>query len=255
MRYEFLYNTKLIYIFPGLIFIFVSTAVLSHYWGIKKSSDTTAAAANDFLATTVLGLLALLLGFTFSMAISRFDSRSMLVEKEANTIGTAYLRSEVFPAEKAQKYKELLKEYTKYRLVYFEKIRTTNLSYIEKVAELHNQIWKEAVNLIKTDRSPLGNSFMLVNNELIDIDSERTFATENHVPEIVFYVIIIIAALGLGSLSYSLGLRHQRYLTPIILSILFSMVIVLIQDLDRPGRGLIQVHQGSMMRVYNSLHP
>lgn len=255
MKYEFLYNTKLLYIFPGLIFIFASTAILCHFCGVRRSAGPRAAAASDFLPTTILGLLALLLGFTFSMSISRFDSRSVLVEKEANTIGTAYLRSDVFPAEQANKYKELLKEYTKLRLVYFDKVRTDSENYLNTIQDLQNQIWKQTVSIVQADRSPLANSFMLINNELIDIDSERMFASENHVPEVVFYVIIMITALGLGSLSYSLGLRHQRNLTPIVLSILFSLVIVLIQDLDRPGRGLIQAHQGSMKRVYESLHP
>jgi hypothetical protein len=254
MNQEFLYHTNLIYILPGLIVFFIAISALSHYFAAKKGrvDRKIGSTASDMLPTTILGLLALLLGFTFSMSISRYDDRNMLVVKEANAIGTAYLRSEAFPNELGGKYKELLKEYTFHRLSYFQKIRTEYTEYQNETHRLQNLIWKQTV-LMVADRTAISGFFMQANNELIDIDSERVFASENHVPELVFYVIILITALGIGTLSYTLGLRNQQNLTPLILSLLFSVVITLIQDLDRPGRGLIQAHQGSMIRTYEGI--
>jgi hypothetical protein len=256
MIHGFLYDTQLLYILVGLLVVFVTTALLSYRMAMKKTKSRTNSelTVNEILPTTILGLLALLLGFTFSMSIARFDARSALVVKEANAIGTAYLRSDLFPVEQGNKYKELLKEYTQHRLSYFEKIRTENQGYTNKSQQLQNQIWKQTVSMTQIDRSALAGTFIQANNDLIDVDSEREFASENHVPELVFYVIIFITTLGLGSLSYNLGLRNQRILTPIVLSLLFSIVIVLIQDLDRPGRGLIRAQQESMERVYKSLN-
>lgn len=255
MNQEFLYGTKLLYILVGLIFVLVTTTLVCHRIAVnkKKAAANAEITSNEVLPTTILGLLALLLGFTFSMSIARFDTRSELVVKEANAIGTAYLRSDIFPAEQGNRYKELLKEYTEHRLTYFEKLRTENLEYTSKTQQLQNQIWQQAVTMTQTDRSALAGIFIQANNDLIDVDAERQFASENHVPELVFYVIILITALGLGALSYNFGLRDQHSLTPIILSLLFSVVIVLIQDLDRPGRGLIRAKQESMNRVYKSL--
>lgn len=255
MNREFLYETRLIYILIGIVFLLVTTTLICHRMAVhkKKIAGNTEIPANEVLPTTILGLLALLLGFTFSMSIARFDTRSALVVKEANAIGTAYLRSDIFPAEQGNKYKELLKEYTEHRLAYFERLRTENIEYTSKTLQLQNQIWKQTVTMTQTDRSALAGIFVQANNDLIDVDAERQFASENHVPELVFYVIILITALGLGALSYNFGLRDQHSLTPIILSLLFAVVIVLIQDLDRPGRGLIRAPQEAMNRVYKSL--
>jgi uncharacterized membrane protein len=255
MNLEFLYGVRLVYIFISLIAIFIGIALWSHRSGIMhaQSDQKSELAGNDFLPTTILGLLALLLGFTFSMSINRFDARNALIVKESNAIGTAFLRSDIFPAEQGNKYKQLLKEYTQLRLSYFNDIRVDTQDYLNKIQDLQNQLWKQTISMVQVDRSPLANSFMQANNDVIDIDAERIFASENHVPDVVFYVMILIASLGLGTLSYSLGLRQKKVLTPIMLSLLFSLVIVLIQDLDRPGRGLIQAHQESMGRVFESI--
>lgn len=254
MNHEFLYNVKLIYILPTLIILFLGTSILSHFFSAKKEriNHKIGAGATEMLPTTILGLLALLLGFTFSMAISRYDDRNLLVVKEANAIGTAYLRSDAFPEAEGNKYKDLLREYTLHRISYFQRIRTEHNDYQNQTQRLQGLLWNQTIKMA-ADRTALSTAFLQANNDLIDIDSERIFASENHVPDLVFYVIIFITTLGLGTLSYTLGLRRQQILTPLILSLLFSVVITLIQDLDRPGRGLIQAHQGSLIRAYESI--
>ena len=56
------------------------------------------------LAGRALTLLALLIGFTFSMAISRYDVRKTYEEAEANAIGTEYVRADLLPASDASKH-------------------------------------------------------------------------------------------------------------------------------------------------------
>ncbi|KYG68231.1 hypothetical protein AZI87_02955 [Bdellovibrio bacteriovorus] len=251
MQMEFFYNTKLWVIFIGLIVFFSAVSLLSHYIAGKK--DRAEPGSTEFLSTTILGLLALLLGFTFSMAISRFDTRSSLVLKESNTIGTAYLRSDLFPQDQVQEYRRLLKEYTQQRIEFFTSIRNGKREFIQNMQALQTKIWQETTKLVKNNMSPVAATFIQANNDLIDVDGERLFASENHVPEVVFDVLILIAAMGLASLSYSLGIKKHSAKAPLVLGILFAVVIVLIQDLDRPGRGLIQPHEDAMIRVLESM--
>ncbi|WP_373998116.1 hypothetical protein [Bdellovibrio bacteriovorus] len=251
MQMEFFYNTKLWVIFVGLIVFFTAVSLLSHFIASKKNKAD--AGSTEFLSTTILGLLALLLGFTFSMAISRFDTRSSLVLKESNTIGTAYLRTDLFPQDQVQEYRRLLKEYTQQRIEFFTSIRNGKREFIQQMQALQNKIWQETTKLVKNNMSPVAATFIQANNDLIDVDGERLFASENHVPEVVFDVLIFIAAMGLASLSYSLGIKKHSAKAPLVLGILFAVVIVLIQDLDRPGRGLIQPHEDAMIRVLESM--
>ncbi|WP_172795501.1 hypothetical protein ACLWBD_13685 [Bdellovibrio sp. HCB117] len=187
------------------------------------------------------------------MAISRFDTRSSLVLKESNTIGTAYLRSDLFPQDQVQEYRRLLKEYTQQRIEFFTSIRNGKREFIQNMQALQTKIWQETTKLVKNNMSPVAATFIQANNDLIDVDGERLFASENHVPEVVFDVLILIAAMGLASLSYSLGIKKHSAKAPLVLGILFAVVIVLIQDLDRPGRGLIQPHEDAMIRVLESM--
>ncbi len=64
----------------------------------------------------VLGLLALLLGFTFSLALSHFDARTAAVVDEANAIGTAWLRTDLLPEPERTEARDLMKQYVAVRV-------------------------------------------------------------------------------------------------------------------------------------------
>lgn len=109
------------------------------------------------------------------------------------------------------------------------------------------------MEIAQKDRGPLIALYLSSLNDLIDTDGERVFANQNHVPELVYFVIMFITILGLGSLSYISGYRGQKKIAFYFLSFLFPIVIVLIMDLDRPGRGLIRVSETSLVNFLHSL--
>src|ERR1700751_2219423 len=67
----------------------------------------------------VLTLLGLLIGFTFSMAVTRYDQRKNYEEAEANSIGTEYVRADLLPAQDALRVRELLKRYLDQRVLFY----------------------------------------------------------------------------------------------------------------------------------------
>ncbi len=72
--------------------------------------------------TATLTLLALLIGFSFSMAINRYDQRKIYEEDEANAreLGTEYLRTDLLPPVAATNVRTLLITYLDQRILFYE---------------------------------------------------------------------------------------------------------------------------------------
>ena len=221
-----------------------------------KNNRDIANKASDLLPNSLMMLLALFFGFSLSMSISRFDNRKTLVLREANAIGTTYLRADFFSETAAANIKSLLKKYLDHRAQYYtfqsdyEKVR----AYSAKTEELHTEIWSASVVAIKTDWQPSYLSYINSLNEMIDLDAERRHhSLTDHVPEPVYYIIILLIFISLGALGYVHGCRGNRRYTGVLLSILFSLVLTIIMDLDRPRRGFIRVPEDSILRLQESL--
>jgi len=204
------------------------------------------------IQTAILTIFTFLLGFTFAMALARFDNRKQMVVKESNAIGTAVLRSKLLSETQQKVMKELFKEYVN---IEFSITSRANIPLDERkdlnheAKRLQSLMWEEA--LLATQNNPLSvpaGLFATSVNHLIDVKTERDIALSNHVPEIVLLGLALFAALAIGILGYGNGLAatHARY-PAIILCIVISISFMLILDLDRPNRGLTKVSQESMI--------
>ena len=205
------------------------------------------------LQAALLGLLALLLGFAFAMAVSRFDTRKALVLEESNAIGTTYLRARLLPEPQRQELKQLLRAYVDARLAFYDAGTDANRlgAASSAAAQLSERLWSIAASLAeKEPRSvPLG-LFVESLNDVIDLHEKRLQALENHVPEAVLYLLYGVAAVALGFIGYGCGLDHQRRaVSTALVSVLIALVLMVIIDIDRPRRGLIKVSQDSMVRL------
>ncbi|UJS19641.1 MAG: hypothetical protein L3J18_12100 [Candidatus Brocadia sp.] len=222
---------------------------------IRTKVDETAKSWITTIDAAVLGILALLLGFTFSMALTRFDLRKQLVLEEANAIGTTYLRTQLLPEPYMTEISGLLRQYVDTRL---EGIQPGKLhDAIVRSEQLHNQLWLRAVDISKDKRvsSPVIVSLFLSSlNEMIDLHAKRLAASENRVPEIAFWLLFTCAALSLLVMGYGCGMGSRRNFFPAaMMSVVLAMVILVIMDLDRPRRGFIRVSQQGMIRLQQSL--
>jgi hypothetical protein len=205
------------------------------------------------LQGALLGLLALLLGFAFAMAVSRFDNRKALVLEESNAIGTTYLRAQLLPQPQRQELKKLLRAYVEARLDFYDagidraRFDAANAA----AARLSEQLWTVAIALAEKDpRSVPAGLFVQSLNDVIDLSEKRLQALENHVPETVLHLLFGVAAVALGFIGYGCGLDGQRRsVSTTLVSLLIALVLVVIVDIDRPRRGLIKVSQDSMVRL------
>lgn len=220
-------------------------------------SDDSVKAHVAALQAALLGLLALLLGFTFAMALSRFDTRRTLVLEEANAIGTTYLRSQFLPQPQRREVAGLLRAYVAARLVFYDagidkpRLDAANAT----AARLQERLWSVATAVAAQDpRSVPMGLFVQSLNDVIDLHEKRLTALQSHVPEVVLHLLLTVSAVALGFVAYGCGLTGQRrYVSTAFVALLIALVLTTILDLDRPRRGLITVNQESLLRLQDAL--
>jgi hypothetical protein len=257
MTGEWLYGLNLWLVFAITTALLVVSTEVGFRLGNKKKGEDSDQSQINTLESAVLGLLALLLAFTFSMALSRFDARKQLVLAEANAIGTAFLRAQLLPPPDDKEIANLLRQYVDVRLEFYgadlDEFGVREES--EKTERLHQQIWSHAIDLSAQDeRAGAVRLFIESMNEVIDLHEKRLTAMRDHVPQTVFLTLYMVAVVGLGFVGYARGFSGRRhFFVAFILAILISAVITLITDLDRPRRGLIKVSQQSMIDLKQSL--
>ena len=204
------------------------------------------------LVGATLGLLAFLLAFTFSAAASRFETRKQLVLLESNAIGTAYLRTDFLPEPERKEARDVLFAYAKLRAQ-----GVTSLLRPEAFAEssaLGERLWNTAVAVGTKSPSPVTSLFIQSVNEVIDLDAERIVAGRNRIPESIWGGLLALTVISMAAMGYQFGLSGARsWGETILLVLVFTLVILLIADLDRPQSGLIQVSQQPMLDLLDKL--
>ncbi len=207
------------------------------------------------IVAATLGLLAFLLAFTFGMAASKFDDRRALVVEEANAIRRAYLRAEYLPAVPQNVIKNLLREYVSVRL---EGLKPGNLEHgLKRSDVLLEQLWQQAVVIAKNNpNSAVAGLFIQSLNEVIDLHAKRVnLGMHIRIPFIIWNALYFVTILAIGSVGYQIGLINARYIgISSLLILIFSTVIVLIADLDRPQEGFIKVSQQSLIDLVDKFN-
>ncbi len=206
------------------------------------------------MAASVLGLLAFMLAFTFSMAATRFDARRQAVLEEANAIGTTWLRSRLLAEPQRSEMADLLRRYTEVRT---QKFTTKNLASLLSESEtLHEQMWQRAVAAAEMDSGSMMTALFLQSlNETIDLHAKRVYVgLYSRIPVTIWLALLALVLLGMFSLGYQSGISATRHsLGMPIFALAFSGVLYLIVDLDRAHEGLMQVGQDAMIHLRDSM--
>ncbi|WP_220128814.1 hypothetical protein [Bdellovibrio sp. KM01] len=252
---EILYSIPLVLVSVYITLIFWMAAAIGKWIGNKRKSVKAPADGSNFVPTTILGLMALVLGFTFSMAVSRFDQRKNALVQEANAIGTAYLRAQLLPPQFGNNLQSLLKEYVDVRISFHQTKadRLKQNEVDERTSRLQDQIWKSLIPLTSQHKDPIVALTVASVNDVFDRTSERKSTSLNRIPELVYFILISIGVFGVFSMGYVDGRsKNGTVFNIIVLSFLFSLVISLVLDIDRPQRGLIQNDQRPLLELKES---
>ncbi len=245
---------------PSLLIAFVLflslllTLEAGYRLGRRQANSTSAASKEHIngIQSAMLGILALLLGFTFSLALQRYDARSEAVVTEANAIGTTWLRTQLLPPAAQGPMQSALRDYVALRLAEGQTHlgdSETRGPLIERTAQMQSQLWDLARRAVQADPGPVTTGlFVQALNESIDAFGSREAALQRHVPGEVLALLYLTFLLCGGIVGYAAGIGgHRPSRVSIVLVLLIVVLVFLILDLDHPRSGWVQVSQQPLL--------
>jgi hypothetical protein len=200
----------------------------------------------------MLGLLGLLLGFSFAGAASRFIERQDLIVQEANAIGTAYLRADLIPDPQAPQVRQVLAEYVAHRLKVSKHLAEGFPPNFEAdVAAFHARLWQAAKDGVLA-RPEMAVAVLDPVNEVIDLHSTRMASGRKHLPKVVLALLVACSMLSMAVLGYGCGCGTSGGRWPWLngsLVILIAAALWTTIDLDHPRAGLIRLSDAPLEQL------
>lgn len=251
-----LYN----YFFLVLFLIGVAAVFFASEFGWRLGTRTKGHGASANIAAleqSLLGLLALIVGFTFLMALTRFETRREAVLNEANAISTTALRARLLPEPQRTESLKLLREYAQMRIDYIP----TGKSFaqlpdvIDRSNNIQEALWQQVKAVSTKDNNFVPTGLYIQSlNDMIDDQAKRLSALRNYIPELVLLSLFGIAAISCGFAGYASGLDPLRTRVPVLITaFLVCGVMAVILDLDRPNVGFITISQQPMIDTVATL--
>jgi hypothetical protein len=219
---------------------------------LQPNFDEDSRADFSVIQGATLTLLGLIIGFTFSMAVGRYDQRKIYEEAEANAIGTEYARADLLPEADAARVRDLLRSYTDLRILFYVTRGERELQKIDAdTSEMQHQLWATVTAPAKAQPSPVIALAVNGMNDVLNSQGYTQAAWWNRIPEAAWSLMFLIAVFANVLLGY--GSRHLRPLLLLILPLVVSISFFLIADIDSPRHGTIRVHPQNLESVRGSL--
>jgi hypothetical protein len=223
------------------------------YWlgSLTRSADEPFDRQVALVRTSTAALVAFLIGFAFSGAASRVIDRADIIVKEANALGTAYLRADTIPEPQRGELKAALKEYTADRVTLLSREGRDQIEpLLAKVSGLRELMWRSAIKASQ-DNAPLMAVVLPPINEVIDLHSMHIAMARRHLPVPIMAVLLGTAAIGVCMIGFGNGRVGRRFsVLDSVYGVVLALALWMTIDLDYPGIGLIRV---SNLRVVEAL--
>ena len=210
----------------------------------------------NILLGAVLTLLALIIGFSFSLAAARYDQRKNLEEAEANAIGTEYVRADLLPAVDGAKVRTLLRSYVEQRIQFYDASSEAALAAITaRTARLQSELWSAVLPAAAASPTPITALAVSGMNDVLNSQSFSQAAWWNRIPSSAWSLILVIAICAnfLGGYGAHSIVAAKRLL--FIFPLFIAITLGFIADIDSPRHGVIRVHPQNLISVSVSLPP
>jgi hypothetical protein len=196
------------------------------------------------ITNSLLGLMALLLAFSFSLAASKFDNRKKLIIEESNDIGTAVLRAELFPDSTAHLLKSQFKSYIQYRVDYYNAGTDANTikAALDSSQLAINKIWKLLMQSSKDKEQFLACQLMIpAVNDVMDIVTTRENARTSKVPPLILWMLLLLSLTSAFITGYNGKEKKRNHIMVIGFALMTSLTLYLVMELDHPRKGIINL--------------
>jgi hypothetical protein len=247
--------------FPGLVFVLSFAALwLSEWIGAsirrrRRNPDEDERDNFNLIAAATLTLLGLIIGFSFSMANSRYDQRKNYEEAEANAIGTEYVRADLLPGADAVRVRALLRSYLDQRVLFYNTRDDGQLRQIDAAtAQLQSDLWSEVKAPAVAQPTPVTTLAVSGMNDVLNSQGYTQAAWWNRIPSAAWGLMAAIAICS--NLLIGSGVRRPeaRPLLFVTLPLVLSISFFLISDIDSPRGGIIRVRPQNLEKLSQSLH-
>ncbi len=206
----------------------------------------------------VFALLGLLLAFTVSMSVGRYDTRKQDLVDEVNAIGVAYLRADLLPPAQQAVADQRFRRYVDLRLASASPTWEQDTALRNQMSAVQQQLWTQGVAIARQNpRDFPGEIYLESLNDMFDAQGKRDAARLNHLPTTTLYMLfaVSIVAVGIGGYRSGLGTSGRSVVGASLLALLIVVVVLIILDLDHPYQGLITISQQSMFQLRQSMGP
>jgi hypothetical protein len=245
---------------PWLVFVFSFFVMwLSARFGFFLRSRQSGLEENayhdlDLVVAGTLTLLSLIIGFTFSMAVSRYDQRKNYEEEEANAIGTEYVRAGLLPAADAAKVRAVLKDYLDQRVLFYkvsdsEELRNINV----KIAELQSGLWSAVQSPAVAQPSPVLALTLSGMNDVLNSQGYTQAAWWNRIPPGAWGLMLAVGIISNLLIGYDSRRAGRKIARLLVLPFVVCVAFFAIADIDSPRRGIIRVNPQNLISLVRSL--
>jgi hypothetical protein len=250
---NFLLNHPLAFFVITLALLWIASRVGTYF---RKQSLDEGMDEEHFklILGATLTLLGLMIGFTFAMAVGRYDQRKDYEAREANAIGTEYVRVDVLSAANAAELRALLRDYLDQRILYYtsgdsERLRQTRA----KTSQLQSELWSEVTASVSAQPSAVSALVLSGMNDVLNSEGYAEAAWRNRVPVAAWILLMSIAIYCNFLLGY--GAHGKTSMLLLVLPIALAISFFLIADIDSPRSGVIRVDPQNLESLADSLRP
>ncbi len=207
------------------------------------------------IQTATLTLLGLIIGFTFSMAMARYDLRQTFEEAEANAIGTEFLRADLLPNHAAKTIKGLLNDYLDQRILFYSKQdRETAKQITRRTIALENAMWNELLPVARTQSTPTIALVVSGMNDVINSQGYTQAAWWNRIPTAAWWLMAAVAVCA--NVLVGFGARNFKHNVGLfmIFPLMISVAFFLIADIDSPRGGVIRIDPRNLIDLKHNIN-
>jgi len=242
----------------ALIFVTQWLSAMAGWLLLKKRQVQIVEIREDFdrIVSAALTLLCLLIGFSFSMALTRYDQRKNYEEDEANAIGTEYLRCDLLPPATAESERALLRDYLDLRIRFYQAQDKQELQEIDLgEAQIQAKLWTPLTALTAEQKTPIMALAVAGMNDVLNSQGYTQAAYRNRIPPAAWG---LVAAIAIGC-NFLIGYQTRGvdtgYKLLPLLPFIIAIAFMLIADVDAPRHGIIKVRPKNLSSLADSLRP
>jgi hypothetical protein len=238
----------------SLLLLWLATRVGGAIQGRREAPGDTGGEYYGLIVGATLTLLSLIIGFSFSMAVTRYDQRIGYEAQEANAIGTEYLRAELLPTADAARVRALLRAYLDQRILFYSVRDRQRLQQINtRTEQLQHQMWAAVRDASATQLSPTVALAVSGMNEVLDLQGFAQAASWNRLPAGAWVLMAAISACGCLLVGYGARHRSTAPFLLLIVPLVVSVSLFLIADIDSPRGGVIRIAPQNLQSLVEAL--